>query len=108
VFHADETKHRVFEVVVVEVLDRAPEPNRLLRRPDGIRIEAETIARECGSERAITLEIVLERKHAAFQFVRAKPILRLQYPGMRNELVGCAHGACPARIRVAMKEIRGK
>ena len=41
-----QAEHRILEVVVVQILDRAPEADGLLRGPHRIRIEPEPIARQ--------------------------------------------------------------
>ena len=73
-----EAEHRVFEIVVVEILDGAAEPDRLLRRPHAVRIESESIARKCRGEGAVTLELVIGMEDAAFHLVRREPVRCLQ------------------------------
>ena len=68
--HTGEAEDRILEVVVVEILNCASEPDGLLRRPDGIRIEAERVAGEGLGHRAIALEVVRRREDAAFELVR--------------------------------------
>src|SRR3990170_7368459 len=60
--HAGEAEDRVFEVIVVEVFYRTPEPDRLLGRPDGVGIEAEAVAGQRLRDGAVALEIVIRRE----------------------------------------------
>src|SRR6185503_2838561 len=106
--HAVETEHRVFQIVVVEIFDRASEPNRLLGRPHRVRIETKAVSRKRSGKGAVALEIVLEREHAAFHLVRAKSILLLQCACTRNDLLGGAHGAMTMGVRVEIEDVGRK
>jgi len=37
-------ENRVLEIIIIDVFDLLPEPDRLLRRPSGIRVETKTVA----------------------------------------------------------------
>ena len=104
--HPGEAEHRVLEIVVVEILDRAAEPDRLLGRPHGVRIEPEAVARQRRGDGAIALEVVVGREDAAFQLVRSEPVLRLERPCVRDELIRRAHGAVAVGVGVAEEQIR--
>src|SRR4029450_12859761 len=86
--HAVQAEHRILEIVVVEILDRAAEANRLLGRPDGVGIEADAIARPGLGERAEAFELVVGMKDAALQLVRRETVLLLERLRVRDELPG--------------------
>ncbi len=60
--HAVQSEDGILEIVVVQILDLLPEPDRLLGGPDAVRIEAEAVAGQRVGERAIALELVLGRE----------------------------------------------
>ena len=76
--HAVQPEHGILEIVVVQILDALPEPDRLLGGPHAVRIEAEAIAGQRLGERAIALELVLRAEHAALELVRREAVLRLE------------------------------
>src|SRR3954471_23325994 len=108
VSHPRETEHWILQIVVIQVFDGAPEPDRLLGRPDGVRIEAEAVAGKCRRQRPIALQVVFERKHATFELVGAKPVLRLQRARESHDLLRGANGSLAAPVRVAVEQIRRK
>ena len=108
VTHAGEAEHRVLEVVVVEIFDRAAETDGLFGRPDRVGIEAEGIPGKRGGERAIALEIVAGREDTPFQLVRTKPVLLLQCLCLRDDLLGRAHGALAVCVGVAKEQVGRK
>src|SRR5207249_11820720 len=85
--HAVEPEHGVLEVVVVEVLDLAPEPHRHFGGPDAVGIEAEAVARERGGERTIALQLVARREHAALELVRRESALLLERARLGDQVV---------------------
>src|SRR5262249_19678017 len=91
----------------VEILDPLAEPDRLLRGPYAVRVEAKAVAGQRGRERAIALELVRGRKHAALQLVRLEPVRSLELTCVIDELVARPNFTV-ARLRVCIskKQIR--
>ena len=48
--HAVQAVHRILEVVVAQILDRLPEADGLLGRPDAVAVEADRVAGERGRD----------------------------------------------------------
>src|SRR5687768_17026232 len=81
--HPVESEDRIFEIVVVDVLDLLAKPDRLLGRPCRVRIEpkripAPRIGAELGGDRAIAFELIDRIENSALEFVQREPVLRLQ------------------------------
>src|SRR5215211_4002379 len=104
--HSVHAEHRIFEIVVVQILDVLAKPNRLFGRPDTVWIEPKSIAWQSGGDGAITLELELRREDAAFELVRRKSITRLERKRFGDQLIAGAHLA--RRVlgaRIAVKQI---
>ena len=67
--HTCHAKHGIFEIVVSNIVDLLAKPDRRFGGPDAIWIETKAIANQRFSQRAITLEFILGRKHSALQLV---------------------------------------
>src|SRR5439155_9834087 len=104
--HPVQTPGRVLEVVVPQVLDRAPEAHRLLDREHRVRVEANAVLGEGLRERSEALELVIGRKDAALQLVRAEAEAAAELGGVLDELGLRAHLALARlRVRVAEEEV---
>src|SRR4029453_10022426 len=55
---------------------------------------------------AVALEIVVERKHAALQFVRPESVFLLELARVFHELIGRAHRAAPISGGIAIEQVR--
>src|SRR5581483_10117221 len=75
--HAVQSKDRILEVVVTDILDRLPEADGLLGGPDGIRVEPERAAWQRGRHGAISLQFVILREDAGFEFEGREAIASL-------------------------------
>src|SRR5215207_684212 len=80
--HSVKSKDGIFEIVVVDIFDLLSEPDRLLGRPRGVRIESERIAAsrigtQLGGDGAITLKLVNRIEYSAFQLVRRESVFAL-------------------------------
>ncbi len=107
--HAVQAVDRIFEVVVVQVLDLPREPDGLLRGPDAVGIEAQAVARQRPSQGAVALQLVARREHAALELVRGESPLRFEGAGLRHQLIHRAHLAGPVPgVGVAEEQVGGE
>src|SRR5262245_20490024 len=108
--HSGHSEDGVFQVVVANLFDLLGEPDRSLRRPDAVRVEAEVVvAVERVGERVVALQFVLRREDAALQFVRAESVALSQIARVRDQLLDGSHFARAVfRVRVAEEEIRSE
>ena len=103
--HAFEAPGRILEIVVVEILDRLADADRLLDRPDAVGIEPQAVAGKGGGERAEHLDVVIGREDPALQLVRLEAVWRLRSPGVRDDLVGGGLAAAAGlRVGVAIED----
>src|SRR5262245_37318007 len=72
--HSRHSKNRVFQIIVANCFDLLSEPDRCFSRPDAVRVEAEAVTVECGSNRLVTSQLVLRSENTAFQFMRCKTV----------------------------------
>src|SRR5258705_13984250 len=62
--HAVQSKDRILEVIVFNILNGLPEPDGLLSRPDRVWVETETVAIERRCDGTVTLKLIFRSKHA--------------------------------------------
>src|SRR5262244_966681 len=108
--HPGHSEDGVFQVVIANLFELLAEPDRGLRRPDAVRVEAEVVvAVEPVGERVVALQFVLRREDAALQFVRGESVALSQIARVRDELFDGSHLArAVLRVRVAKEEIRSE
>src|SRR5262252_1210397 len=104
--HAVHPEDRILEIVVVDVLDVLPEPDRLLRGPHRVRVEAEGVVGHRLGERSITFQLVRRAEDAALQFMGPESVRFPELQSVLDELLTGAHFAGPvAWIWIAKKQI---
>ena len=84
-------------------------PNQIACSVDqaAVRIEAKAVPWQRRGDRAVALELVLRREHAALQLVAREAVAGLERLRERHELVDAAHLALAVlRARVTEEEIR--
>src|ERR1043165_654340 len=104
--HSVQAKHWVFQIIIANVFDLLPKPNRCLGGPHTVRIKTKPIAIERSRKRTIAFELVLRREYTALQLVRSEPVELLQCSGMFDEL---RYGANLTRLTcISKKQVRRK
>src|ERR1043165_200885 len=104
--HAVHAKHRIFEIVVAYVFDLLSKPDRRFSGPHTVRIETKPVAGQRSRECTITLELVLRRKHTAFQLVRSETITLLQRLRRGDELLDRPDLSYTLRVRITEEQVR--
>src|SRR6185436_14892467 len=67
--HSVQTVDRILQVVVANIFNLLPEPDRGFGGPDAIWIEAKAITIELRGQSLVCLQLIFRGKDAAFQFV---------------------------------------
>ena len=67
--HPVQAEDRVFQVIVVQVLNRLSETDGLLGGPHAVGIESEPVPVERRGQGAVAFQFVVRRKNAALQFM---------------------------------------
>src|SRR5262245_9323128 len=112
--HTAETVNRIFQVIVVDVFDLLSKPDRLLGRPNGVRIESKAVAAtrsasELFCQSPIAFELINRIEDTAFHFVGREAMFRLELFRVSDELIDGPHLAASVyRARVSEKEIRSE
>jgi len=104
--HPVQTEHGIFEIVVVQVLDLATEPDGLLGRPHAVRIEAKAVAGQRVGQGAIAFELVRGREYATLQLVRREAVLGLEGARFGDQLVHRAHFTRVVSVWISKEQIR--
>lgn len=105
--HRGEAERRVFEVVVVEILDRAAEADGFFGTPDGVGVEANPVVRKRLGDGAVAFEFVARGEDAAFKLVRGESVFVLEAADLVDHLIGGADFGGSVG-RVFKKHIRRK
>src|SRR5690242_15721004 len=72
--HAVHAKHRIFEIIVANVFNLLPKPDRRFRGPYAIWIKTKMIARQRCGQSTITFQFIFRRKNSALQFVGSETV----------------------------------
>ena len=86
--HAFKAPGRILEIVVVQILDRLADADRLFDRPGRVRVEPQAGLGEGRAKRARHLDIMVWRKHAALQLVRSEAVTSGQILRMGDDFIG--------------------
>ncbi len=107
--HAVQSEDRIFKIVIAYSLDSLAETNGLFGGPDGVRVEAERVARQACGQRAVGLQFVILREDAGFQFVGREAETLLQIARVLDELIDSSDlAASGARVGIAEKTVCGE
>src|SRR5208337_3955163 len=107
--HSVQAENGIFQVIVVQVFNRSAELDGLLCRPHGVWVKPQPIPGQCGSERAIALQVVLRQKNSALQLVRGEAPSLLEFLCVRHELLNGANFSGPiSGAGITEKEIGRK
>src|SRR5678816_664953 len=92
--HSVQTKHGIFKIVVLQVLDGLAESYSLFCGPHSVWIKSKRVLRKCCGKGTIRFKFIVGRKNSAFDLVRRESVLLSQFPCMPDHLIDGAHFAC--------------
>ena len=96
----------VFEIIVVQIKDRAAHMDRFFHCPDGIGINPQTIGGKGCGQGAVNFNLMRGGKDAGFQLVGGEAVFGFQVDGMGHDLVRRGFTASPrGGIAVAKEQV---
>src|SRR5690606_23187053 len=99
---------RILEVVVAQPFDALAERDRLLGRPDTVRIEPEAILGEGLRQRVVAGQLVLRLEYAALELVDPEAVRLAQRGRLRDELLHRSYLSRPVRVGIPEEEVGGE
>ena len=107
--HPVQSVHRIFEIVVANVLDGLSEADGLFCGPDPVRIEPERISWQRRRQCTISFELVIRMKNPRLQLMRGEAEALFQGERIRDQLVdGANFTGAGARIGISEKTVRSE